>query len=62
MNNTVALLIGHGSTRHHQEKVIRGLANIVKHKGVFADAFYAFMRFNRPKLSDVLTEIVKRRV
>ena len=60
MNDAVALLIGHGSTCHHQEKVIRGLVNIVKHKGVFADVFYAFMRFNRPKLSDVLTEIVKK--
>ncbi|MEM4424673.1 MAG: glutamyl-tRNA reductase [Candidatus Nezhaarchaeales archaeon] len=60
MKDVAALLIGHGSTNPSQKRVLEGLARIVKSKGVFGEVFYAFMRVNEPKLSDILHKIVEK--
>lgn len=60
MKDVVILLIGHGSSNPSQKEVIKGLAKIVKSKGIFAEVFYAFMRVNEPRLSEILHEIVRK--
>lgn len=60
MKDVAALLIGHGSTNPSQREVLESLAKIVESKNVFGGVFYAFMRVNEPKLSDVLHKIVEK--
>ena len=55
--DTVVVLIGHGSTLPHNKEVLEELGKRIEMRGIFKAAKVAFMQLNSPSIEDVLRDL-----
>lgn len=57
--DTVVVLIGHGSTLPHNKEVLEELRKRVEMRGIFKAARVAFMQLNSPSIEEVLRDLAE---